>query len=220
MSAAWTYTTLKAAIVSTTEEQGAEFAAHLDTIIGLAETRVIKDLDLELWDTITTGNFGNTATAADRLVTRAADVLAVRSFHYINAAGERVLLEPRSYEFCVDYWPKFTTTTDTPKYFTAYSETQWMVVGTPAGGLAYEIRAIVRPAGLSGSVATTWLGTNVPDLLLWACMVESEQFLKADERIAVWTTRYTDALRSATLELKPDQRDNYSPVTATPAKEQ
>lgn len=220
MAASWTYTTLKAAITGETEEQGAEFAAFLDTIIGLAETRVLKDLDLELWDVVTTGTFGVTGTAADRLVTRADDVLVVRSFHYITATGDRVLLDPRSYEFCVDYWPKFTTTTSTPKYYTAYSETQWMVVGTPAGGLSYEIRHMQRPAGLSGSVATTWLGTNVPDVLLWACMVESEQFLKADERIAVWTNRYADALRSALRELKPDQRDNYSPVTSTPVKEQ
>lgn len=220
MAASFTYTTLKAAIVDLTEDDGSEFAAFLDTIIALGETRLLKDLNLDMWDTVTTGAFGNTGTATDRLVTRPADALVVRSFHYIDASGNRQLLEPRSYEFCVDYWPKFTTTTSAPKYFTSYTETQWMVVGTPAGGLSYEIRAMVRPAGLSGSVSTTWLSTNVPDALLWACLVESEQWLKADERIPVWQSRYADAVRSALKELKPEQRDNYSPVSATPIKEQ
>jgi hypothetical protein len=186
----------------------------------LAETRLLKDLDLDLWDTVTAGTFANTGTATDRLVTRAASLLVVRSFHYIDANGNRQLLEPRSYEFCVDYWPKFTTTTSAPKYYCPYTETQWMVVGTPAGGLSYEIHGMVRPAGLSGSVATTWLSTNTPDALLWACMIEAEQYLIADERLPLWQRRYEDAVRSALRELKPDQRDKYSTVETTPVKEQ
>lgn len=220
MAATFTYTTLKATIVSETEENGSEFAAFLDTIIALAETRLLKDLDLDLWDTVTTGSFANTGTATDRLITRSSSILVVRSFHYVDANGNRQLIEPRSYEFCVDYWPKFTTTTSAPKYYCPYTETQWMVVGTPAGGLSYEIHGMVRPAGLSSGTATTWLSTNVPDALLWACLVESEQYLKADERIPVWQKRYADAVRSALSELKPDQRDRYSTVETTPVKEQ
>lgn len=220
MAASFTYTTLKAAIVAEVEDTGSELSAFLDTIIGLAETRLLKDLDLDLWDTVTTGAFANTGTATDRLVTRASNTLVVRSFHYIDASGDRQLLEPRSYEFCVDYWPRFTTTTSAPKYYCPYSETQWMVVGTPAGGLSYEIHGMVRPAGLSGSVSTTWLSTNTPDALLWACLIEAEQYLIADDRIPVWQRRYDDAVRSAIREIRPDQRDKYSSVETTPVKEQ
>ena len=78
------------------------------------------------------------------------------------------------------------------------------------------IRCIIRPAGMTSGNPTTWLGTHVGDLLFYACLVGSEQYLKADERIATWKTEYVERLQAARFELKPETRKDYMPIDAAP----
>ena len=215
MATSYTYTSLKAAIVSFTEDQGTEFASALDTIIPLAEDKALKDLDLELFD----DSASNTFTVSSPWLAKPSGMLAVRSMHYTTATGDFKILEPRTWEFCKDYWPKDSTTTSTPKYYAEYSESDWFIAGTPASGLVVTARYISRPLGLSAITATTWLSTNVGDLLFYACLACSEQFLKADNRIAMWKQDYADRLVTTLGELKPETRHNYMPVTAIPTKE-
>ena len=212
MAISFTYTTLKAALVSETEETGAEYAAYLDTIIPLAEIRVLKDLDLELFDVSSTSTF----TSSSPWLDKPTDLVGLRTMHYTDGSGNYVLIEPRSWAFVKDYWPNASTTTATPKYYAEYASDNWFIAGTPASALVVTIRYIKRPTGLTSGNATTWLGTNVADLLFWACMVESEQYLKADERIGLWNQRYADALKSALKELKPSERVDYTPIDTVP----
>ena len=216
MATAYTYTTLKAAVTAFTEDQGTEFASAFDQILPLAEDKVLRDLDLELFDVSATSTFG----AASQWLAKPSDMVALRSAHYTDGSGNFVLLEPRSYEFCKDYWPNAATTTAAPKYFAEYSDTNWLIAGTPASALVTTIRYVKRPAGMASGNPTTWIGTNVGDLLFYACLAISEQFLKADNRIVVWKQDYAERLQAAIRELKPDQRSNYMPMTAIPSKEQ
>jgi len=178
----------------------------------LAEDKVLRDLDLELFDVNSTGTF----TGSNAYLTKPTGLVALRTMHYTDASGNFQLLEPRAWAVCKDYWPKEATTTATPKYFAEFSDTQWYIAGTPASGLTVTSRYIKRPAGLATGTATTWLGTNVGDLLLYACLVGSEQYLKADDRIATWKTEYGERLTAAKAELKPATRMDYSPVDPTP----
>jgi len=202
---AYTYTTLKAAIVAFTEDQGTEFDTNVDKIIPLAEERILRDLDLELFDKAMSGVF----QPSNEWLTKPTDLVALRSLHYTNAAGDFVLIEPRSWTFCKDYWPKAATTTATPKFFAEHDENTWLIAGTPASALALTIRFTYRPTGLTSTNATTWLGTNAGDLLFFACLVASEQFLKADNRVPVWKAEYIERLAAAKVELKAEARINY-----------
>jgi hypothetical protein len=215
MATSYTYTTLKAALISFTEDQGTEFAAAVDSIIPLAEDKVLKDLNLELFDDTATSTFG----VASPWLTKPTGMIALRSLYYTTAGGDFTIIRPRSWEFCKDYWPNESTTTATPKYCAEYSDTEWFVAGTPASALVVTARYIKRPPGLSGSIATTWLSTSVGDLLFYACLAVSEQFLKADERVALWKQEYIERVRAAMRELKPEVRTNYMPVTPIPTKE-
>ena len=212
MALTFTYTTLKAALQTFTEDLGAEFAAGLDTIIPLAETRLVKDLDLEIFDVTTTGTF----TGSSALVTKPTDMVALRTFHYTDASGNFQPLEPKTWEFVKDYWPKAATTTSAPKYYAEYTETSWYLAGTPVSNLAYTVRYIKRPDGLSGSTATTWLSTNAADALFYACLITSEQFLKADERVNLWKQEYSQHLQTARMELRRTDRNDYAPLDAAP----
>lgn len=213
MASSYTYTALKAALLAFTEETATDaYATDIDKIIPLAEDRVLRDLDLELFDLGYTGHF----TANNAYLTKPDGMLALRTIHYTDASSNVQLLEPRSWAVCKDYWPKESTTTVTPKYFAEFSDTSWFIAGTPASALTATIRCVIRPLGLSSTNDTTWLGTNVGDLLLYACLVGSEQYLKADDRIATWKSEYDERLQAARFELKPASRKDYMPVDPAP----
>jgi hypothetical protein len=215
VATAYTYATLVAALQDTVEDDGAEYAAAIPNIIALAEDKILRDLNLELFDTVTALAF----TAANPLLTKPTGAIATRSLHYTNAAGNLVLLEPRSWEMVKDYWPKEATTTATPKYFTDYSPTQYYIAGTPSGTNVVSARCIVRPAGLTSIVTTTWLSSYMGDLLFYACLTSSEQYLKADARIPVWGREYQGRLEKAEKELKQSDRSDYTPMTVTSERE-
>lgn len=213
MASAYTYATLKAALLAFVEETETDnYAEDIDKIIPLAEDRLLRDLDLELFDLGYTGHF----TANNAYLTKPTGLITLRTIHYTDASGNVQLLEPRSWAVCKDYWPKESTTTATPKYFSEYSDTSWFIAGTPASALVATIRCIIRPLGLSSGNTTTWLSDRVGDLLFYACLVGSEQYLKADERIVTWKTEYSERLQAARFELKPETRADYMPVDPAP----
>ena len=216
MATSYTYATLVAALQDTVEDTGSDFASALANIIALAEDRVLRDLNVELFDVSATSTFG----VASPWLAKPSDMVGLRTMHYTDATGNFTLLDPQTWEFVKDYWPNVSATTPTPKYYTEYSDTNWFIAGTPASGLVVTIRYIKRPAGMTALNPSTWLGTHVGDLLFYSSLVSAEQFLKADNRIGVWKTEYVERLAAARRELRLEERNDYMPMTAIPAKEQ
>lgn len=215
MSSSYTYTTLKAAVTDMIEDQGADFAAFFDTALALAEDRILKDLDLELFEVVTATAF----TAANPAVTKPTGAIATRTLHYTDANGNFVLIEPRSWEFVKDFWPKESTTTAMPKYYAEYSPTQWYIAGTPSGTNVVTSRCTIRPAGLTAINTTTWLSQYQGDLMFYACLLMMEQWTKADPRLGMWEANYTSRLASAKRELRQEDRVDYTPMTVNTEKE-
>jgi hypothetical protein len=214
VATSYTYATLSTALLAFTEETATDsYSTDIDKILPLAEDKLLRDLDLELFDVVTTTAF----TLSNPILTKPAGLVATRTLHYTDASGNFQLIEPRSWAFCKDYWPKSTTTTATPKYFADYSDTEWYIVGTPASALVVTARYIKHPTGLTSSNTTTWLGTNVGDLLFFACLALSEQYLKDDSRITVWKAEYAERLPIVRAELKGETRSDYIPIDPTPA---
>ena len=202
MSSSFTYDTLVAALQATVEDGGSEFETFLETAVSLAEDRVLRDLNLEYFDVVTVTAFVGT----DPVVTKPTGTVATRSVFYRNGAGQLIPLDLRSWDFCNDYWPDDIETTSDPKYYADLNDTEYWIAGTPAGANELQIRSIIRPTGLSTGNQTTWLSQYMGDLLFYACLVVSEQFLKADPRIPVWQGDYADRLAKASTELKRAQR--------------
>jgi hypothetical protein len=215
MASSFTYNTLVSALQTVTEDTGSEYLAFIPTIIQLAEDKILRDLDLELFDTVTALAF----TASNPLLTKPTGTITTRSLHYVNASNNRTLLELRSWEYVNDYWPNPATTTATPKYYAEYSATQWHVAGTPSGTNVVYARCVVRPTGLTSGNQNTWLSNYMGDLMLYACLVCSEQYLKADNRIGVWTADYLSRLSAAKVELRQEDRVDYTPMTVTSERE-
>lgn len=184
-----TYTELVADLQEWLEDDDTEFAASIPRLINLGELRVIKDLDL--------GIFKEDQTAAtvgsQEFVTYPAttlDLVAWKSIYYDNA-GQRVWLELRGSDYVRDY--QVPAATGAPRYY-AEENGQWLLAPIPDAIYTLNARALVRPAPLSVSNTTNWLSDTVDDLLFKACLAESDQFLKSDDRVAMWKQEYQELL--------------------------
>lgn len=206
----WTYETLKFAIQDYAEDDNNEFVAQLDTFIGLGELKLLRDLEFETFDAVEDGQF----TVGDAVMTKPDGTLSPTSIHYVGHDGEDVYLEQRHYDW-VKAYTRGSSDMGLPRYFAEVNETTWQVAPLPESDFVWQARVIKRPDGLSDTNATTWLGTNMPEALLYGCLIHAEEYLKADERAAYWRGRYNEeVVPMARKELRNLLRSEYSPQTS------
>ena len=211
MSIAWTYTTLKTALKNHGEDQGTEFTNNLDTIIQLGEDDALKALDLEIFKSTDTIS----VSAGTREVTKPTGYLKADSI-YLNSATVSFLKE-RTYEYCLDYAPT-PATQGTPKFYAELNTTQLYVVPTPNAAAAtagLKSRFLKRPTSIV-SGTTSWLGSNVGDLLFACCMVAVERFILGWEEAAIWKTERERLLADALMQFAHLRTREFSRVAAMP----
>jgi prepilin-type processing-associated H-X9-DG protein len=129
-----------------------------------------------------------------------------------QASGPRRYLQRRTYEYCLDFSPDETDTAE-PIYYAEYSETEFFLTKAPDDDYAFELRQIQTPEALAPGNQNTWLGDNAGDLLLYACLLASDEFLISDaEDLATWRQSYGELVPARKLELRRQWRGDYSPV--------
>lgn len=208
----WTYETLAEALQRWPENTNDLYIENLPNIIGLGELRLVRDLDLEIFDT---EDDSILLTIGSRLVNKPANCLVVRDVGLIDLVLGYIPLKQRSLQFCKQYAPLIATT-GTPQYYHENSPTQILVVDTPNAALVVHFHMMARPADLldpADPSATSWLSTRVPDALFAACLMESEHYAQADDRYADFKTKYyEELLPAARYELRQLRRSgDYSP---------
>jgi hypothetical protein len=204
---AYTYTTLRQALLDYTEDDSDEFSSNIPNIIQNAQDRVQRDLDLEIFKQVTTGNF----TAGTNLQTRPSTVLYISSLYYYDPTlAKWVMVRPRSYDFCVQYGGG----NGKPKYFDqGYADNRIWVALAPDSAYAYRLRGLMRPTYISPTNLDNWIARNAGDLLLYAALVESEKFLMSAQagKPQEWNEEYMMRLASARPELSAISRLEASP---------
>lgn len=210
-STSFTYDTLIAAASTWLEDNSAEFVANQQIIVSMAESRLATDLNFEIFDRVVTG-----ALTASQFVQpiKATGWQGTRSLHIRDAGGTglRRYLQRRTYEYCLDYEPDESATAE-PIYYAELTETDFFVSPAPNAAYAFELRQIQTPEQLTAANQSTWLGTNAGDLMLYATLLASEEFLKSDtEFMNTWRTSYSELLPARKLELRRQWRGDYSPV--------
>lgn len=207
-----TYAEMLAQIQAWVEDDSAEFVASIPDILQLGEDRIQRDLDLGIFAQW----FSNAMTpaSATQQFTKIAGELVHGSF-YIDTGGVRRFVEPRSVEFVLDYnngnpsgVPKYWATFSAHPYSTTLSPF-WIFAPIPASNYTLNGRALVRATRLSGSTANSWIGDNMEDLLLKACLAETEAFLKDDGRVDMWKKDYVEALATAKRDTYPLLLERY-----------
>ena len=185
-----------------------EYVAEIPAMIARAESRILKDLDLEIWEQ----DLSMTISAGSRTATKPTDAIFI---HEIFIRDPSTLtwkqLPKRSFSYCRVYAP-IESATGEPEFFAEADEDDVTIVPTPASTYNTsnaKARCTVRPSALTASNTTTWISTNLADLLFHACMIEAHNYLKNPAKLQEAASMYQSLLPGVTREIEDTIRKRY-----------
>jgi hypothetical protein len=188
----FTLTTLKQSIQDWTENDETTFVGELDFFIKNAEERIFKLVDLDYFRKNVTGAM----TSSNKFLQKPSDYLATYSLSYVNASTENIFLLQKDVNFIQEYTAN-PATTGSPIYYASFDIDNFIVAPTPSSNFAVELHYYYRPASLTtDDSGSTWISTNAPDALLYACLVEAYTFMKGEADILqLYSGRFNEAIQ-------------------------
>ena len=186
----FTLTTLKQSIQDWTENDETTFVNELDFIIKNAEERILKSVDLDFFRKNVEGGL----TTGNKFLQKPSDYLATFSLSYVKNS-ENIFLLQKDVNFIQQYTPN-PATTGSPIYYSSFDVDNFIVAPTPDADYVAELHYYYRPASLTtDNSGTTWISTNAPDALLYACLIEAYSFMKGESDILqLYTARCGEAI--------------------------
>ena len=208
-----TYDELKQKIIDYTEVSSNVFTdTILNGFINDAEFKILREVDSDNNRRYATANL----IASTRFIDVPTDLLIVRSAQIVDsdlADGStdqnRDFLQFRDTSFMSEFNP--TATTGVPKYYSNWDETRIVVAPTPDQTYTIQLNYILKPTGLSSTNTTTYLSTEFPNGLLYACLVEAYGFLKGPvDMLQLYDKKYVEAVKGFSIEqMGRRRRDEY-----------
>ena len=208
-----TYDELKQKIIDYTEVSSNVFTdTILNGFINDAEFKILREVDSDNNRRYATANL----IASTRFIDVPTDLLIVRSAQIVDsdlADGStdqnRDFLQFRDTSFMSEFNP--TATTGVPKYYSNWDETRIVVAPTPNATYTIQLNYILKPTGLSSTNTTTYLSTEFPNGLLYACLVEAYGFLKGPvDMLQLYDKKYVEAVKGFSIEqMGRRSRDEY-----------
>jgi|TARA_R100000697_G_scaffold66502_1_gene79174 hypothetical protein len=186
----FTLTTLKQSIQDWTENDETTFVGELDFFIKNAEERIFKSVDLDYFIKNVTG----VMTSGNKFLQKPSDFLASNSLSYVKNS-ENIFLLHKDVNFIQEYTAN-PATTGSPIYYAQFDVNNFILAPTPDSNYSVEIHYYYRPASLTtDDSGTTWISTNAPDALLYACLIEAYTFMKGEnDLIQLYNSRYAEAI--------------------------
>ena len=193
----WTFTTLKSAIQDYTQNTETSFVSNLPTFIVQAEDRIIKSVELPNFRKNVTGTF----TASNQYLATPSDYLYPYSLAVLDSDSNYSYLLNTDVSFMREAYP-LVSTTGTPKHYAQFDDTTFIVGPTPNSNYTTELHYFYIPQSITvASDGTTWLGTNAPEVLLYASLLEAYTFMKGEPDLMMnYEKRFQEALQRLTLE--------------------
>jgi hypothetical protein len=208
-----TYDELKQKIIDYTEVSSNVFTdTILNGFINDAEFKILREVDSDNNRRYVTANL----IASTRFIDVPTNLLIVRSAQIVDselASGDtnqnRDFLQFRDTSFMSEFNP--TATTGVPKYYSNWDETRIVVAPTPDQTYTIQLNYILKPTGLSSTNTTTYLSTEFPNGLLYACLVEAYGFLKGPvDMLQLYDKKYVEAVKGFSIEqIGRRRRDEY-----------
>lgn len=197
-----TYSDLRQQIQAVIEDDGVETIAYIPLAIDLAEERLFKELELPDLEQKTTGSL----TTNNNLIAKPSRFKYMSHFT-ITAGGQVYLLEQRTEDYLLDYWPN-SVLVDQPVYYCNASATEFKLAPTPGQNYFYEMKFHQIPEKLSVLNTTNYFLENCLDSLYFAALVEMAKFLKAWSQVQIWDADFQKARDSWNLNRSRQLRDN------------
>lgn len=177
----------------------------LNTFITLAENRILRDIDLDVFKLEVAGSM----TSGNKFLSAPSDILTHR-YMLLTSGTQQIFLDFRDTSFMKEYWPNGAST-GTPKYYSVWDQNTFYVAPTPNADFTVELGYIYRPAQLSPATPTTWISTNAPEALLYACLIQAYSYTKGPmEMLQYFDASYKQAVQGLGLEQQGRRRrDEY-----------
>lgn len=177
----------------------------INTFITMAENRILRDIDLDVFKLEDTGNL----TKGNRFLGAPSGILTHR-YLMLVVSGERIFLDFRDQSFMREYWPDYTEE-GVPKYYSVWDQNTFSVAPTPNQNYQVQMGYIYRPAQLSPITPTTWISINAPEVLLYACLIQAYSYTKGPpEMLQYFENSYKQAVDGLGVEqVGRRRRDEY-----------
>ena len=202
------YTQLVANIQNFLEDDSTELQASIDQIIEQAEVMIFQRMpNLPCFRKTTTGSM--IAGTSDYTVPLARMIRQVS----IISSNVASYLNHRVDSYIRDYSPNATTQGTPIMYSTKSAGTAGTVVTlapTPNSTDTYQVDFVAPETGLSSSNTNNWIGDNLENVLLAACLYEASAFLKAGETLSLYKTQFDEAVQLAVQEMQRDYAAEYN----------
>jgi len=180
-------------------------SAVINTFITMAENRILRDIDLDVFKKESTG----TMTSGNKFLAAPSDLLTHR-YMMVTVGDDQVFLDFRDTSFMKEYWADGATT-GVPKYYSVWDQNTFYVAPTPNSNYTVELGYLYRPSQLSSANPTTWISDNVPEALLYACLIQAYSYTKGPaEMLAFFDASYKQAIQGLGIEQQGRRRrDEY-----------
>jgi hypothetical protein len=189
----FTYGQLKQAVQDYTENYETTFVNNIPVFIRLAEDKILKQVQLNLFRKTQTSNF----VVASKYLNLPTDFLAPYSLSFVKD-GEKHYLEFKDASFVQTYSPDPSVQGD-PKYYGQFDNVNFILGPTPGTAYPFELSYYYAPISLTvdsgGDDSTSWLSINAETTLLYATLVEAGVFMKAEnDTMAMYMQRVQEGL--------------------------
>jgi len=177
----------------------------INTFITMAENRILRDIDLDVFKLEVSGNM----SIGNKFLTAPSDILTHR-YMMITNSGDQIFLDFRDTSFMKEYWSDGTVT-GVPKYYSVWDQNTFYIAPTPNAKVAVELGYIYRPTQISSANQNTWISTNAPEALLYACLIQAYSYTKGPlEMLQYFENSYKQAIQGLGIEQQGRRRrDEY-----------
>lgn len=197
-----TYDELVSNIRSYTEiDSNALSNSVIDTFILMAENRILRDIDLDVFKVEASANL----TSGNKFLTAPSDILTHR-YMILNTPDDQIFLEFRDTSFMKEFWPDGTST-GVPKYYSVWDQNTFYLAPTPNQNYAVELGYVYKPAQLSSTNQNTWVSINAPEALLYGCLVQAYSYTKGPvDMLQYFDNSYKQAIQGLGIEQQGRRR--------------
>jgi hypothetical protein len=194
-------------------EVGSEVLSNsvVNVFITNVENKIQKDIDLDAFRKFATTPF----TIGSPFLTLPEDFDFERSVQVVDGNSDRTWLEQKDTTFIDEYNVDRVNNTGTPKYYANWDENTLIVAPTPNAAITVELWYNRTPErlgnGSSGTVTTTFLSNNAPEVLIYGTVSEAFSYLKNPTYVQLYDQKYAQAVQGlATNQMGRKRRDEYS----------
>lgn len=181
-------------------------ASVINNFITFAENRILRDIDLDVFKAEFSGNL----VQNNKFLAAPNNILTHR-YITITVNNEKIPLDFRDSSFLTEYWPN-ATLTGVPKFYSVWDQSTFYLAPTPNAAFAVDVAYIYRPTQLSSTNTTTWISTNAPEALFYACMIQAYSYTKGPaDMMQYFQGAYQQAIQGLGIEQQGRRRrDEYS----------